>query len=264
MNTFWKYVIVASLGGWAPGYPGQARSSQAKFTGEIDSEITAARSSAIFIRMNSVQPAEPAGSHGFGRYHIGLGYEPIPLESASASSFGADSHTIHKSSLSLITGLMYPLDVGFLVSENLSPSLVAFKSQQIAAHLQWTVFEEFGLPAISLRGSVAQLYVLSVQRVQSFCAGLHSSWGYGRVRLFGGAGVSQHVIKESSGYSKNSTTSDQHSRDEAFSGKDSKRYTSGFQWGVHVQLSPAQFSLALEQSHEHDVRQNRAKISYEF
>lgn len=130
----------------------------------------------LLSSLNSFSPLEGAGSHGSQGISMGLGWQKSDFPKSgglSQSNFYMDQESeapadAHLSRLTLIKGLMWPIDIGasFGVTQQ-------SRIQQWAGYGQWTLFEQLALPALALRATYAKLYGLQYSEFST--AGVHGT-----------------------------------------------------------------------------------------
>ncbi len=128
--------------------------------------------------INASSPLEGAGSHGSMGINLGLGYKKTSLPDAAylptENIYASRTHPrdLTMPGVALIKGLEWPIDVGVSTAY-----LADSRIQQWGGFLQWTVFEQLGLPALATRISHQRLFGLAHTRFNS--TGLHITMSQG-------------------------------------------------------------------------------------
>lgn len=128
---------------------------------------------------NRVTPMEGAGAHGTAGWRLGVGITDVPMSDASIklmhdelkSSFEPARVPIPK--VWMTKGLFYPLDFGLEAA-----SSITLPYGHLGGYAQWTLFEEFRLPAIAVRTSFEYLYGAKDLDLRTRSIGMTTSWGY--------------------------------------------------------------------------------------
>ncbi|MCX6117049.1 MAG: hypothetical protein NT027_05885 [Proteobacteria bacterium] len=140
---------------------------------------------------NHYSPLEGAGSHGSLGLGIGVGtgfhqspehrqliaeqfQERDQFDKRGNNSFN-DTYLVPR--LFIHKGLSIPIDFGASFAK-----MPATSASSVASYMQWTVFESFALPAISMRGKYSRLMGLPSTEFQSL--GLEGTISYGFFRFF--------------------------------------------------------------------------------
>jgi hypothetical protein len=146
--------------------------------------------------LGDVKAVEPAGARGSMGYGIGAGMAVMPAEEGgrlAAIEMDAprpESGDRHMSPrFWLVKGLPLPIDIGF------SGGADAEARYSVAnAHVQWTVFEAFKLPAVALRVAGTRLFGLPHTSYSNDSAELVVGWGFLRYfTIFGTYGIVRHT-----------------------------------------------------------------------
>ncbi|MEY4630821.1 MAG: hypothetical protein RIQ81_941 [Pseudomonadota bacterium] len=99
-------------------------------------------------------PVDPAGSKGSQSFAIGFGTVMNGAAGKNSDERSGSTDTVDSlMRLHLTKGLPIPVDLGMILGA--SPN---GRTQQAGGHLQWTVFEGFRLPAVSVRGAMMRTY----------------------------------------------------------------------------------------------------------
>lgn len=134
-------------------------------------------------------PVDPAGSKGSQSLALGFG---VASPMARGTSNDAREESVVPASgdvlrAYLTKGLPVPLDVGVMMGTSQGGEF-----QQIGTHLQWTMFEGFRLPALTLRAAALdstwtassegveggmEYRLLETRRIRSMSLGFIASWG---------------------------------------------------------------------------------------
>lgn len=152
--------------------------------------------------LNNSGMLEPAGSHGSIGLAISAGGSshaiPVSRLDDSSDSVGAsflergkdDEDPYYLPRAWLVKGLPWPVDLGLSIA---APKDRAFT--QAAAFLQWTVYEAFALPALSIRAGHSRLFGLPGTEIQSNSIDAVASYGFLRYfTLFVAGGATRHQV----------------------------------------------------------------------
>lgn len=128
--------------------------------------------------LNASSPLEGAGSHGSWGLNLGAGFKQtsipnttyLPTENIYASRTRPSNVTMP--GVSVIKGLSRSIDIGMHAAY-----LADSRIQQWGGFVQWTVFEELGLPALAARMSHQRLFGLAHTDFAS--TGLHLTLSQG-------------------------------------------------------------------------------------
>lgn len=139
---------------------------------------------------------DPAGSKGSQSLALGLGVSRLEAESADAQNPDepGDNDTSQLLRVYLTKGLPFPVDFGLMLGTSPSGHF-----QQAGAHAQWTAFEGFKLPAVTLRTSfLKSSWVdmvdsrMEMASVDSKTVEVITSWGIlGVLTPYAGLGVTE-------------------------------------------------------------------------
>jgi hypothetical protein len=145
-------------------------------------------------QMNRPTMAEPAGAHGTIGTTIGLGGEQVPTPEGAAAMAGEELNKApeagapHQLPMAwIVKGTPWPVD--FAVSAGAAPDA----SLKVgAAHAQVTVFEQLGLPAVSLRAAHSRIFGLARTSVATTAADAVVSYGFLRYfSVYGALGAAK-------------------------------------------------------------------------
>jgi hypothetical protein len=174
---------------WAALFAHGPNSAALAAGGVADADADAAAAAAqpwldLLARLNSASPVEPAGSHGSTGVALGVGAtvaalpEGDELTNASLGREASDEDTSYTlPRLWLAKGLPWPVDLGMTAAMDPEQQF-----SQVAAHVQWTVFEALGLPAAALRASHGRVHGAAGTELAS--TGATAAVSYGFLRYF--------------------------------------------------------------------------------
>ena len=212
-------------------------------------------------QLNSSSPVEPSGAKSPGRISLSTGIETVSLHQGHASNlhiFPQDGK-INKNFVYWSQGLFYPVSYGIsfatvtsALNNNNDKSI-----NQLSADVKWTVFESFGLPAISTFIQWSKSYGLNNYDLQSNTANIQASWGYRRLSFFSGLNIHQHVLKSKENIQANEENTLLNPEGEKF-------INLSTQVGAHLQLIPAKLAISIENAKTSFSNLFRAKLAYEF
>ncbi|MFK7826750.1 MAG: hypothetical protein AB8G05_21590 [Oligoflexales bacterium] len=211
-------------------------------------------------QLNSSSPVEPSGARSPGRICLSTGIEMVSLHQDHASNLHIfpQEGKISKNFITWNQGLFYPFSYGVSFAKVTSSLNNQEKDlNQLSIDLKWTVFESFGLPAISSSIQWSKTYGLKKYALQSNTANIQVSWGYQRLSFFSGINVHQHMLKTKENYQIDSAETTNDPSDENF-------INFSTQLGAHLQLIPARLALSIESARTSFSNLIRAKVSYEF
>ena len=150
--------------------------------------------------LNYVGMGEGAGSHGSRGLSLGTGVSQHALGQLSLFERGDLGFETHESverpfqrllvlpRLWMVKGLPLPVDVGVTFGTSQAPIL-----QQGSGYLQWTIFEDLGLPALSLRVIHSRIFAAKDTSLISNQVGIAASWDFLRFfSVFGSANGVHH------------------------------------------------------------------------
>lgn len=214
---------------------GQARSFLAELaaapSGQPEPQLSSLRP---VSQLNLTSPVEPASAHEPRRFYL----------SSGAGLLRWAGEQVARQHFALTTGLYYPLDISVSFAQLQTPS--PKEPFQLASYLQWTLYEDFALPALAVRLQWARLYNLEAVNLQTFSPSLQMSWGFQSLTLFAGLAGHWHegAIKP--------TLMRPEERGARF-----HSWEQSHTWGLQWQLVPGFLALAAE------VLQNRASKLYQ-
>ena len=206
-------------------------------------------------QLNGSSPVEPSGARSPGRISLSTGLEVVSLNQNQASNLQIfpEEAKISKGFLSWSQGLFYPLSLGASFA-TVTTQIKSKKSiNQLSANLKWTIFESFGLPAVSAYLQWSRTFGLDKYDLQSSTGNLQASWGYKRLSLYSGLSLHHHQLKLQEVDQKDS----------------SQQPTETFnhlstQLGGQLQIIPAKLAFSIENAKTSFSNLYRAKLSYEF
>lgn len=144
-------------------------------------------------RHSSLEPAGARGSIG-----VGAGAGAMQVEAGATPAYrdvlglgeGDEREAALVPRLWLTKGLPIPLDLGFAASKLTRGE---GRATQAAGQLQWTVYEDFAMPALSVRYAHARLFGLERTKVRSDAVEALASYGFLRYfTVFGSIGAARH------------------------------------------------------------------------
>jgi len=165
------------------------------WAGNLDTR-DASKMFGMFSQLNRYSPIDGAGSHGTIGYSLGLGASlhqfPETNELQRRELRLKESEPIDANitlpQLSIIKGVMSPLDIGLTLA-----TIPTSELHRIGAHLQWTVFEDFQMPAVAVRGSFSRITGLPTSEFSTI--GFDAVLSYGFLSYFTGhiaTGIARH------------------------------------------------------------------------
>jgi hypothetical protein len=135
--------------------------------------------------MNSTSPLESAGSHGTSGYSIGIGQIRVvsrvegSIPQTLDESEKADSLTDWSlPSVWVTKGLIWPFDIGATYGHDAATAVT-----RMGGYLQWSVYQEFRLPALAIRAERNILDLQEIAKVESSVISAITSWGYGPITV---------------------------------------------------------------------------------
>lgn len=138
-------------------------------------------------RINDTSPVEAAGSHG--SYGVTVGAGAVEVRPAgggetydrelgtTTATDGGDATRLLVPKAWVVKGLPIPVDAGIGGASAQDGSF-----NQASAYAQWTVFEAFRLPAVSVRTTYGRIF--GVRDADARAAGASVLVGYGFLRYF--------------------------------------------------------------------------------
>ncbi|NBQ54547.1 MAG: hypothetical protein EBU49_13355, partial [Proteobacteria bacterium] len=127
-------------------------------------------------------PVDPAGSKGSQSLALGFGIASAPNSTPSRDSeAGIETYPQQLFRAHVTKGLSVPVDIGFMLGTTETGQF-----QQAGIHGQWTPFEGFKLPAVTVRGSILRSFwshptqlgdKIEMASIESKSLDLLCSWG---------------------------------------------------------------------------------------
>lgn len=113
---------------------------------------------ASFSQISRFTPVEPAGSKGITGYSLGGGLSIYSISQLSNDqkerlNLSYDSERLILNQIYFNKGLFSPIDFGLSAAASANSEI-----QRFGGYLQWTLFEGFKLPALSVRGYYQNTY----------------------------------------------------------------------------------------------------------
>ncbi len=148
-------------------------------------------------RINSQSLLEGAGSHGTIGFALGGGVSLINMPETSAfheSELYLENQDVDKTALVipkayLLKGAFSPVDLGITFG-----SIEGARITQAVGTAQWTIYEDFAMPALALRFNYARLFGLASGEFTTVSSELVLSCGlFKYFNTYGGGTVSRHM-----------------------------------------------------------------------
>lgn len=144
--------------------------------------------------LNRPSLLEPAGAHGTIGTTMGLGAESVATSDGAAPIAEREMNTAPEMGGNqqvpmawLVKGTPWPVDLGISVGAAPDASFTL-----AAGHAQVTVFEEFGMPALSVRAGYSRVYGLAKTTLATTAADAVLSYGFLRYfSVYGAVGVAR-------------------------------------------------------------------------
>jgi hypothetical protein len=162
-----------------------------------ESEVSAF--AALLDGVNHASALEGAGSRGSMGFSLGAGASLVPVsEEASQPSreyldYSSDTPLSQMAvpKIYVSKGTLFPIDLSLEFGRPTFGNV-----QQLAAHVQWTIYEALARPALAMRGNWSRLYGIRNGDFQSAGADLLTAWGFLRYfTLYGGYGLSRQTAE---------------------------------------------------------------------
>ena len=198
----------------------------------------------FYKALNHTSANQPSWPPATGRITFSAGAENVSFEKKDERE-----HTT-KTQISCGLSPFYPLSMGLILGQ--IPSVKNQNFIQLASYFQWTIFEGFGLPTLSLKGQFAKLLPNKmISEGKSYSFGSQMSWGYSKFTLYGGLNMNSDHFTIYDEYYFNQI-------------KHLKSTSNSLNFGVHFQIVPGSVALAVEKTIERDIEQVRGKIIVEL
>ncbi|NRA45023.1 MAG: hypothetical protein HRU09_08725 [Oligoflexales bacterium] len=210
-------------------------------------------------QLNDSSSIEPSGAKSPGRISLSTGFEMLSLNQDQDSNLQIfpQEGKLNKSFITWSQGLFYPFSYGVSASRVNGSIKNENELKQISANIKWTIFESFGLPAISTQLQWSRMFGLPRIDLQSSSANIQASWGYNRISFFSGFRAYHHRLNQSQELQTSKESEGLIQEQEAFN-------SFSAQMGIHLQLIPAKLAISCENAKTPFSDLFRAKLAYEF